>query len=67
MGSPMDNDEFYTAEEIAKILKVNKQWMYNISNFKVLIIKRLPCIKIGKLKRSRIGDVQRHFENYNFE
>ncbi len=59
-----DDIKFYTAEEIAKILKVSKQWIYNLSNSKLPITNRLPCKKIGRLKRFNIEDVLTYFEDH---
>ena len=59
----MDHEVFYTAEEIAKILKVSKQWIYNLSNSKLPITTRLPYKRIGRLKRFKIDDVLTYFEN----
>ena len=59
----MDHEVFYTAEEIAKILKVSKQWIYNLSNSKLPITNRLPYKRIGKLKRFKIEDVLEYFEH----
>ncbi len=61
----MNDEKFYTAEEIAKILKVSKQWIYNLSNSKIPIASRLPSTKIGRLKRFKIEDVIVYFENQN--
>ena len=58
-----DDIKFYTAEEIAKILKVSKQFIYNLSNQKVPITNRLPCKRISRLKRFKIEDVLEYFEN----
>jgi len=63
----MDSEIFYTAEEIAKILKVSKQWIYNLSNPRVPITKRLPYKKIGRLKRFKIEDVLFFFSHHNQE
>ena len=59
-----DDIKFYTAEEIAKILKVSKQWIYNLSNSKLPITNRLPCKKIGRLKRFNIENVLTYFEDH---
>ena len=59
----MSDDKFYTAEEIAQILKVSKQFIYNISNSKLPITNRLQCKKIGRLKRFKMEDVFEYFEN----
>ncbi len=59
-----DDIKFYTAEEIAKILKVSKQWIYNLSNSKLPITNRLPCKKIGRLKRFNLEDVLTYFEDH---
>ncbi len=60
----MDHERFYTAEEIAKILKVSKQWIYNLSNSKLPITNRLPYKRIGRLKRFNIDDVLVYFEDH---
>ena len=60
-----DDIKFYTAEEIAKILKVSKQWIYNLSNSKLNITKRLPYKKFGRLKRFNIEDVLTYFEDHS--
>ena len=62
-----DDIKFYTAEEIAQILKVSKQFIYNISNSKLPITVRLPYKRIGRLKRFKIDDVLEYFENRSME
>ena len=64
---PMDHEKFYTAAEISKILKVSKQYIYNISNSKLPITNRLPYKRIGRLKRFKIEDVLEYFENRSME
>lgn len=59
----MSDERFYTAEEIAKILKVSKQMIYNLSSSKLPMANRLPYKRIGRLKRFKIDDVLTYFEN----
>ena len=53
----------YTAEEIAQLLRVSKQFIYNLSNMRLPAHRRLPSIKIGRLLRFQYNDVLSYFEN----
>ena len=57
------DDSLCTAEEIAQILKVSKQFVYNLSNPKVPMSRRLPSVRVGRLRRFRLAEVLEYFNN----
>ena len=63
----MKEEHLYTAEEMAQVLKVSKQLLYNLSNPKLPLSQRLPSIRIGRLRRFRYDAVLQYFEDRNYE
>ncbi len=59
----VNKEKLYTAEEIASILQVSTQWIYNLSSSQLSITNRLPYISVGRLKRYKIKDVLSFFED----
>ena len=60
----MKDHVFYTAEELSQLLKVSKQFIYNCASSKLPVSQRLPSIKIGRLKRFRLDEVLKYFEDH---
>jgi len=63
----MSNEILYTAEELAHILKVSKQFIYNLSTPKLPQSQRLPSLKIGRLRRFKYEEVLKYFNSHNHE
>ena len=61
------DDSLCTAEEIARLLKVSKQFVYNLSNPHIPMSRRLPSVKIGRLRRFRYKDVLEYFTDRESE
>ncbi len=53
----MVTNEIYSAEEIAEILKVTPQHIYNLSSPKLPKEIRLPSFKVGRRRRYILSEV----------
>ena len=63
----MNELDLLTADEIARLLKVSTQLIYNLSSLKLPVSQRLPSLKIGRLRRFKYEEVLQYFEDRNFE
>jgi excisionase family DNA binding protein len=52
-----------TFEELAERLKVSKQFLYNLSSPRNPAYRRIPSIKVGKLRRFNYKTVIEYFQN----
>ena len=58
----MVKDDVYCAEEIAEILKVTPQHIYNLSSPKLPKEIRLPSFKVGRRRRYILSEVIEFFK-----
>ncbi len=58
----MNNNEVFKAEEIAQILKVTPQHIYNLSSPKLPKEIRLPSFKVGRRRRYILTEVIEFFK-----
>jgi hypothetical protein len=62
---PPPSRRLYTAEEIAPMFQVSEQWLLRHTRRAVAGAAIVPHIRIGKMIRFRLEDVQSHFEKHS--
>jgi excisionase family DNA binding protein len=58
----MQPEKLISVKELAERLEVSSQFIYNISSPRMPSHRRLPSIKIGRLRRFNYADVVEYFK-----
>ncbi len=59
----MDEDDFYTVDEMAKKLKVTKRSIYNQIHQGRAGVSIPPYVKLGQLVRFKVSDYEEWYKN----
>jgi len=57
----------YTADEIAPLFKVSKQWLLRHTRKAVAGDRVVPHLRIGKMIRFRLEDVRSYFDKHSVQ
>lgn len=64
---PPRSRRVYTADEIAPMFGVSKQWLLRHTRRAIGGARIVPHIRIGKMIRFKLEDVQKYFETHSVQ
>jgi hypothetical protein len=61
---PLPSRRVYTAKELAPLFNVSEQWLLRRTRKAIAGLMVVPHIRVGKMIRFRLEDVQRYFDKH---